>query len=73
MDASVTEYARMLAELEALNDADKEDSPEADALCDRMDLVWYAMTAEQQDEASGRTTAGPPRSTSPRPAPPAAP
>lgn len=57
MDASVTEYARMLAELEALNQAGKEDSPEADALCDRMDLVWYAMTTEQQDEAAGRSKA----------------
>lgn len=45
------EYDKLAYELYALIAAGKGDSPEAEALCERMDAPWYAMTAEEQAKA----------------------
>lgn len=49
-------YLALSAELWALIDAGLGDSPEADALRDKMDAPWYAMTPEEREEAARRRT-----------------
>lgn len=47
------DYARMLRESHNLIAQGKGESPEAEALADRMDQPWYAMTAEEQRRMRG--------------------
>jgi tetratricopeptide (TPR) repeat protein len=46
-------YARLLRELDDLTNRGLGDSPEAEALVDRMDTPWYAMTADEQARMRG--------------------
>src|SRR5690242_8348021 len=46
-------YAQMLRESQALIDSGRGDSPEAEALADRMDVPWAAMTSKEQDRMEG--------------------
>lgn len=46
-------YARLLRENHALIAEGRGDGPEAEALADRMDGPWYAMTSQEQDRLGG--------------------
>jgi tetratricopeptide (TPR) repeat protein len=46
-------YARLLIDMHRLIGEGKGDSQEAEALADRMDAPWYAMTAKDQDRMRG--------------------
>jgi hypothetical protein len=50
VSAAVAEYLSLLAQLRLLLDADRDESPEAEALYDRMDAAWHAMTAADHEE-----------------------
>lgn len=50
MSPHATEYMRLLRDLRALNEAGQEDSPEADALGDQLDVHWFAMTEAERVE-----------------------
>jgi tetratricopeptide (TPR) repeat protein len=49
----VLAYARLLVESQRLIDAGKGDSDEAEALADRMDAPWHALTALEQARMKG--------------------
>src|SRR6266404_4562620 len=49
----VIAYARLLVEMHRLIAQGKGDSAEAEALADRMDASWYAMTAREQSRMRG--------------------
>src|SRR5258708_38149147 len=49
----VLAYARLLTEMHRLIREGKGDSEEAEALADRMDAPWYAMTAQEQARMRG--------------------
>src|ERR1041384_6092785 len=49
----VIAYARLLTHLHVLADNEKGDSEEAEAVTERMDAPWYAMTHEEQDRMRG--------------------
>ncbi len=51
--APMPTYARLLRESHALIAQGKGDSSEAEALAERMDQPWYAMTADEQDRMRG--------------------
>lgn len=48
-EAGIT-YQQLHAELEALWERGEGESPAADALRDRMDAPWYAMTEDDRQE-----------------------
>lgn len=48
-----TVYARLLTELHRLINEGKGDGEEAEALADRMDTPWYAMTGQEQARMRG--------------------
>jgi hypothetical protein len=50
VSAAVAEYLSLLAQLRPLLEADRDESPEAEALYDRMDSAWHAMTAADYEE-----------------------
>ena len=50
---AVLTYARLLRKNHDLIAQGKGDSPEAEALADRMDAPWYAMTADEQRRMRG--------------------
>src|SRR5205809_7433475 len=49
-------YARLLIEMHQLIDQGKGDAEEAEALADRMDAPWHAMTAREQARMRGLAT-----------------
>jgi hypothetical protein len=49
----VIAYARLLSEMHRLALEGKEDSAEAEALADRMDAPWHAMTPQEQARMRG--------------------
>jgi hypothetical protein len=56
--ADLEEYLRLLDALDALDRAGRFESPEADALRDRGEPVWYRLTEAERDEVRRHAGAG---------------